>query len=77
MAVSICTFQKNNFLESANRAFKFSNRALVKAVFEALKCLFKHSVVEAPKLVSTKNPLLKHFYRRQGIHLLQFSAFCV
>ena len=42
-----------------------ANRALVKAIFEALKCL-KYSVFEASELVSTKTLLLKHDYRCQG-----------
>ena len=35
--------------------------ALVKTIFEALKCL-KDSVFETSKLVSTKTLLLKHYY---------------
>ena len=31
----------------------------------------KDSVFEAPKLVSTKTPLLKHYYRRQGWNSLR------
>ena len=34
--------------------------------FSRLRNAFKNSVFEAPKLVSTKTLLLKHYYRRQG-----------
>ena len=43
----------------------FSNRALVKAIFEALTCLQKKGVFVASELVSTKTLLPKHDYRRQ------------
>ena len=36
-------------------------------MFERLRNAFKHSVLEASKLVSTKTLLLKHYYRRQGV----------
>ena len=50
---------------SLNGKSCFFHRALVEAFFEALKCHVK-SVFEASKLVSTKTPLLKHDYCRQG-----------
>ena len=37
----------------------FSNRALIKAIFDA----FKQSIFEASELLSTKAPRLKHDYR--------------
>ena len=46
----------------------FSNRVLVKAIFEASNA-FKNSVFEASKLFPTKTLLLKHYYRRQGLTL--------
>ena len=54
---------------------RFSSCALVKAIFEALKCLYKNSVFEASQLVSTKTLLLKHSCRRQGDD--SGSRFCV
>ena len=52
------------------RKSRFSNRALVEAIFEAPECL-KNSVFEASKLVSTKTLVLKHSYRHQGKHTLE------
>ena len=48
------------------------DRALVKTIFEAPKCL-QNSVFEAPKLVSTKTPLLKYYCRRQGLGYFVWS----
>ena len=53
-----------------------ANRALVIVLqsrrFLRLRNAFEYGVFEAPKLVSTKTLLLKHYYRRQGFH-----GFCV
>ena len=54
---------KGQFRKRVNSCF--SNRALVKTIFEAPNAS-KNSVFEAEKWVSTKTLLLKHYYHRQG-----------
>ena len=54
------------------------NRALVNVLysrqFSRLRNAIKNSVSEAPKLVSTKTLLLKHYHRCQGLLHFDFRA---
>ena len=40
------------------------NRALVQAIFEAIRNAFKNRIFEASKLVSTRTVVLKHYFRK-------------
>ena len=76
---SVSSLFRNSTLERVVRPFLpwtgmscFSNRALVKAIFEASKCL-TCGVFEASKSVSTKTLLWKHDYRRQVPSCVELS----